>query len=388
VNSSPTVGQVLRKAIGRSAEPELRLSPDQWKVVRALAACRTQAMGGQLFYCPDCKREHFVAHSCRNRHCPQCQGERALDWLARQESALLPVPYFHLVFTLPHLLNALMRQNRRLLLNLLFEAASQTLLEFGHKRLRARIGITAVLHTWSQNLLDHYHVHCIVTGGGLQEDGQGWVSTGKGYLFPVQALSAMFGGKFVAGLKRLKAEGRLQFHGQVLRLVCEGPWRDLLRQLTSKGWVVYAKRPFAGPQQVLRYLSRYTHRVAITNGRLVSADAGQVQFRYKDYADGGRIKEMRLVWREFIRRFCLHVLPEGFVKIRHFGLLGNRRRRQRLERVRAILGAAQEAPTQEPSPTPFNAQEEPRTSRSCCPWCRQPILILLGEVPPRTLDSS
>ena len=382
MNPGPTLGQILRPVIQEGCAPNLRLSPDQWKTLRALAACRTPALGGQLFYCPSCQREHFVAHSCRNRHCPQCQGARALDWLEQQERVLLPIPYFHLVFTLPHVLNRLIRQNRRALLALLFAAASQTLLEFGRQRLKAQIGITAVLHTWSQNLLDHYHVHCIVSGGGLALNGQHWVRTKDFYLFPVRALSRMFRGKFLAGLKTLHDEGQLQFHGQLQPLSRASEFAALLRSAAQDNWVVYAKRPFAGPQQVLKYLSNYTHRVAISNRRLIQADADTVTFSYKDYADDARRKTMTLEVTEFIRRFCLHVLPERFVKIRHYGLLGNRQRHQRLERVRTLLGVATTMPDTQPESPTKNATALESNSRACCPFCRQPTLVLLREVPP------
>jgi hypothetical protein len=347
--------------------------------LRALAACRTAALGGQLFYCPACQREHFVAHSCRNRHCPQCQGERALDWLAQQEAALLPIPYFHLVFTLPHGLNPLIRQNRRELFNLLFAAASQTLLEFGRQRLKAQIGITAVLHTWSQTLLDHYHLHCIVSGGGLALEGSRWVRTSGHYLFPVQALSPMFRGKFLAGFKTLYDTGKLQFHGQLQPLAPAPEFARLLRSVCENNWVVYAKRPFAGPQAVLKYLSNYTHRVAISNRRLLEADAQSVTFSYKDYAQGARRKTMRLEVPEFVRRFCLHLLPERFVKIRHYGLLGNRRRSQRLQRARTLLGVCAPLPDRAAEPEPKTSLE--CAARPCCPYCHRPTLVLLRQVP-------
>ena len=380
MNPCPTLGQILRGVIQGSCVPTLRLSPNHWRVLRALAACRTSALGGQMFYCPACQREHFVAHSCRNRHCPQCQGAQALDWLEQQERALLPIPYFHLVFTLPHVLNPLIRQNRRALFNLLLAAASQTLLEFGRQRLKAQIGITAVLHTWSQTLLDHYHVHCIVSGGGLALQGSGWVNTPDYYLFPVKALSRMFRGKFLAGLKRLYDEGKLEFHGQLQPLALAAEFATLLRTAARQNWVVYAKRPFAGPQQVLKYLSNYTHRVAISNRRLFSADAETVIFTYKDYADGARRKTMTLALAEFVRRFCLHLLPERFVKIRHYGLLGNRQRQERLQRARSLLGVSGPTPVMESEPQNLSTPQPP--ARTCCPFCHQSTLVLLHQVPP------
>jgi hypothetical protein len=377
--SSPTLGQVLRQAIAGPVAATLHLSPHQWKTVRALAACRTSALGGQLFQCTHCQREHFVAHSCRNRHCPQCQGGLAADWLEQQESALLPIPYFHLVFTLPHSLNGLIRQNRSVLFKLLFDAVSSTLLKFGQARLKAQIGITAVLHTWSQTLLDHYHLHCIVTGGGVALDGSQWISSSAKYLFPVKALSRMFRGKFLDGLNKRFDEGELEFHGELATLANRTQFDALLRKAAVSQWVVYSKRPFAGPRQVLAYLSRYTHRVAISNRRLLRSDGQTVTFDYKDYADGARHKSMTLAVAEFIRRFCLHILPERFVKIRHYGLLGNRKREKRLERARQLLGT-QAQPSLQELP---NQNAAAATTLPHCPFCRSPALVLVREVEPQ-----
>ncbi len=379
MSSSPTLGQVLRRFIEDSTSTAPSLSPQQWKTVRALAACRTSALGGQLFYCTECRREQFVAHSCRNRHCPQCQGAQAVDWLEKQEAALLPVPYFHLVFTVPHALNGLIRQNRWALFKLLFSAASQTLLKFGEQRLKAQLGITAVLHTWSQTLLDHYHLHCIVTGGGVALDGRHWVHSPAHYLFPVRALSRMFRGKFLAGVKALFDAGELEFHGQIEALAPPANFASLLREAASPEWVVYAKSPFAGPKQVLAYLSRYTHRVAISNRRLISANSQIISFAYKDYADGARHKTMTLATPEFVRRFCLHVLPERFVKIRHYGLLGNRQRRERLGRARELLGVDA---LSEPKQTIVEEAKPDALPKACCPFCHRPTLVLWREVAP------
>ncbi len=377
--NSPTLGQVLRGVLASPQAATLRLSPHQWKTLRALATCRTSALGGQLFHCTACGRDHFVAHSCRNRHCPQCQGSLAREWLEEQAATLLPIPYFHLVFTVPHALNGLIRQNRRALLNLLFASANQTLLTFGQERLGARIGVTAVLHTWSQTLVDHYHLHCIVTGGGLTPEGSKWIGSPAHYLFPVRALSVMYRAKFLAGLKELHQRQGLEFHGQLASLANPKTFSALLQTAAARPWVVYAKRPFAGPRQVLAYLSRYTHRVAISNRRLLQADERNVAFDYKDYADGARHKTMTLERMEFVRRFSLHILPVRFVKIRHYGLLGNRQRQQRLARVRELLGvsAAPLDPIAEPLPT---ITPEASVSGSC-PYCQRPALVLVREVP-------
>lgn len=388
--SGPSVGQVLRHVVAAAGSAELRLSPHQWKTVRALAACRTGALGGQLFVCTACKREHFVAHSCRNRHCPQCQGSLAAEWLEQQVAALLPISYFHIVFTVPHLLNGLIRQNRGVLFKLLFDAASDTLLEFGRHELKAQIGITTILHTWSQTLIDHYHLHCIVTGGGLALDRGGWVRASGHYLFPVRALSAMFRGRFLHGLKQQFDKRRLEFHGDAAALADGKRFSQLLRLAASSKWAVYAKRPFAGPRQVLGYLSRYTHRVAISNGRLKSADEQTVSFDYKDYADGARRKTITLSTAEFVRRFCLHILPPRFVKIRHYGLLSHRNREERLAQAREFLGVV----TTSNLEVVVEKVRPPKNSNDRCPSCGKTSLVFVREVnacsinPRRILDSS
>jgi len=377
---APTLGQVLRVALrgGR-----LKLPRAHWKILNVLAACRTPALGGHRYWCSQCGQEHFVPHACGNRHCPQCQAAQAVEWLERQESALLPIPYFHVVFTLPHLLNPLIRQNRRAMFKLLFDSAAQTLLAFGRNDLKAQLGITAVLHTWGQSLVEHYHLHCIVTGGGLALDGSGWQRTSKHFLFPVRALSKVFGGKFRAGLQQLHAEGKLEFHGRISALARPTVLGRLLHKLKSIRSVVYAKRPFAGPEQVLAYLSRYTHRVALGNRRLLAADQQSVTFSYKDYADGARRKTMRLSVEEFVRRFCLHLLPERFVKIRHYGLLGNRNRAQRIEQARQCLGVSTQgqpdAATAPPKTTAQTGSE--KTPRLRCPHCGADTLVWVQEVP-------
>lgn len=387
--AGPSLATVIRAAFNgwRPSLPK-----PQWRIINALLACRTPALGGHRYRCQECGRPHFVPHSCRNRHCPVCQGQAAHQWLEQQQAALLPVPYFHVVFTLPHALNPLARQNQRALYTLLFQAASQTLLEFGQNRFGVQLGITAVLHTWSQTLLDHYHVHCIVTGGGLAADGSRWVSTPPHYLFAVRALSQVFRGKFCARLQQLHSEGQLEFHGQLGALADLNGFKRLLRQATRRKWVVYAKRPFAGPRQVLAYLSRYTHRVALSPGRLLALDEAnqKVTFAWKDYADAARRKTMTLELKEFVRRFCLHLLPERFVKIRHFGFLSNRQRQAKVAQARALLAKPDEAA----EPARQGATPARLVSPLCCPFCGSPCLRLVEIVQPqpwalaRALDSS
>lgn len=380
----PSLAAVLRAGMDGS---HLSLPTHHWRILKALLACRTPVLGGHCYWCRTCGRTHFVPHSCRNRHCPICQGAAAHDWLSRQEAMLLPVPYFHVVFTLPHSLNPLIQQNQQALYTLLFRAVAQTLLEFGQNRFGVQVGITAVLHTWSQTLLDHYHLHCIVTGGGLSADGSRWVSTPPHYLFAVRALSRVFRGKFCSGLEQLFGEGCLEFHGQLTSLGLPRAFKRLLRQAVRHKWVVYAKQPFAGPRQVLAYLSRYTHRVALSPRRLLALDepAQTVTFAWKDYADKQKRKTMRLELREFVRRFCLHLLPARFVKIRHFGFLSNRQRKACVARARTLLGQVS-LPSKQVA-----ASAEPIR---VCPYCGSCLLLLVGIVAPllpaapRPLDSS
>lgn len=374
-----SLGEVLRAGLPDYARLH-RLPAQHWKILNAIQACRTPLLGGHQYQCAHCHCGHFAPHTCGNRHCPTCQGINSVRWLAAQAGLLLPIPYFHVVFTLPHCLNRLIGQNQRGLYDLLFESAAQTLLTFGRNNLGAQLGVTAVLHTWSQTLLDHYHLHCIVSGGGPALDESRWVGTGPDYLFHVGALSTVFRAKFCEGLQGLYASGQLQFHGQLAALAAQSQFQALVRQATEKAWVVYTKRPFAGPEQVLAYLSRYTHRVGISNHRLRALDrpAGTVTFGYKDYADSARHKAMTLSLEEFIRRLRLHFLPPHFVKIRHYGLLANRGRQPRLARARALLAPGQ-APPPPPAPRP--------RSLPVCPHCGWAALFLVRKVPPQRFQA-
>ena len=381
----PSLAQVLRAGLPAYARTH-RLSAHHWKVLNAIQACRTPLLGGHQYQCSHCQRAHFAPHACGNRHCPTCQGINSQHWLAAQAAVLLPIPYFHIVFTLPHHLNPLIQQNQAALYALLLASGSETLLSFGRNNLRAQLGVTAVLHTWSQTLLDHYHIHCIVTGGGPSVEGRGWIASHPNYLFHVHALSRVFRAKFCEGLQALYAKGQLQFHGQLAPLAEPSKFQALVRAATRPSWVVYSKRPFAGPQQVLAYLSRYTHRVGISNRRLLALDPTEqtVAFDYKDYADGARHKTLHLALDEFIRRLRLHLLPPRFVKIRHYGLLANRGRQVRLQAARALLLAQSPAgqPLPELKPTPPISQTLP-----ICPHCGWAALVLVRVVPPLRLAS-
>jgi hypothetical protein len=316
-----------------------RLAKVQHVALRAIAACRTALLGGHRETCDRCGAVRITYNSCRNRHCPKCQTLTKERWLAARRADLLPIPYFHVVFTLPHTLNALAQGNPRVLYTLLFRAAADTLLTFGRdaRHLGGTIGVTAILHTWGQNLSQHLHLHCLVTGGALAADSSRWIAGRSSFLFPVRAMSMVFRAKYLAGLQHAFDVGQLSFVGGTTDLATRHAFTGFLGQLRAVHWIVYAKRPFAGPEQVLSYLGRYTHRVALSNDRLVDHRNGRVWFRWKDYADHDRVKVMTLDVDEFLRRFLTHVVPRGFMRIRHFGLLANRTRGRALTRCRTLL---------------------------------------------------
>jgi len=343
----------------------------QLKALRAIQNCRTAALGGHLDACPQCGFQALSYNSCRNRHCPKCQAQARERWLAARQSELLPTHYFHVVFTVPHQLNFLAQDNARLFYHLLFTASAATLLEVAAdpKHLGAEIGILAILHTWGQNLLVHPHIHCVIPGGGISPEGAHWRRLRYRFFLPVEVLKRVFRGKFIAGLQRLYLRKKLRCAGPCAALADEKQFRQLLRRLHRRDWVVYAKPAFGGPQQVLRYLGRYTHRVAISNHRLVSFDGERVTFRWKDYAHGNQQRQMTLTATEFLRRFFLHVLPKGFVRIRHFGFLANRFRAQRLKLCRQLL-----APESLPTP-PVSAPHADRPLWHC-PRCGTIMVVI------------
>jgi hypothetical protein len=309
------------------------------KVLRAIAACRTAALGGHVDQCDSCGQRAISYNSCLNRHCPKCQAAARQQWLEKRSAELLPVPYYHVVFTLPHVFAPLALQNKVLVYNLLFRAASQTLLQIAAdpKHLGADIGFMAVLHTWGQTLLAHPHLHCVVPGGGLSPDHQRWIPCGTKFFLPVKVLTVVFRGKFLAALERAFNKHKLTLAGELAPLQSPTAFAHLLRVAAQRKWVIYAKRPFAGPAQVLTYLSRYTHRVAIANSRLIAMAEGKITFCWRDYTHGNQTRTMTLEADEFLRRFLLHVLPSSFVRIRYFGLLANRHRGQLLRRCRRYL---------------------------------------------------
>lgn len=375
-----TLGEILRAGLSALKESP-RLTAHHWKVLRALCACRTGALGGHYYVCQSCGQAHVVPNSCGNRHCPSCQKLQSARWLDRQIEDVLPIPYFHVVFTLPHSLNLLIQHNQKLLYNLLFASASATLLEFGRNNLQATLGITAMLHTWSQTLQDHYHLHCVVTGGGLSLDGKGWIRRSPKWLFPTRALSKVFQAKFRDGLQQLFAEGKLTFPKSEPCLSDAVGFGRFVRQACRPKWVVYTKRPFGGPEAFLAYLCRYTHRVAIANNRIERLDRerGTVTFRYKDYRQEGQMRHMRLELPEFLRRFYLHILPPRFVKIRSYGLLSNRDRSERIEQARALL--AQAPPTvRDLRSQPDPVIKEAPVPQVICPFCGSSKVVLIAVV--------
>ena len=371
------------------------LTAAQAKALRDLARCRTAALGGHVERCLDCGHQRIAYNSCRNRHCPKCQARTRAAWLATQAEHLLPVEYYHLVFTLPGELSDLAKANPSVLYDLLFQSAAGAIraVAANPKRLGAVPGLLLVLHTWGQTLTHHPHVHGVVTGGGLSCDGHGridaaarWVSCRPGFFLPVRVLSRVFRGQYLAGLRQAHRRGALRFFGKLTPLAEAAAFHAFLRPLHEKDWVVYAKRPFGGPAQVLKYLARYTHRVAISNARLVRLEAGRVTFRYQDSADGRRPKLMTLDAGEFLRRFVQHVLPHGFTKVRHYGLLANRFRQQRLAVCRRLLlGTAVPA-----MPTATGVGEapaaEPPAERGC-PQCGSRRLERMA-VRPATANTS
>ncbi|NMG42057.1 IS91 family transposase [Chelativorans sp. ZYF759] len=348
------------------------LSLQQLKVMSAIEHCRTAALGGHVEACEDCGQWRIAYNSCRNRHCPKCQGAAARTWLAEREADLLPVGYFHVVFTLPAEIGDIAFHNKALVYDLLFKAASETMLTIAAdpRHLGARIGITAVLHTWGSAMTHHPHVHMIVPGGGVSLDGSRWIPSRPAFLLPVRVLGKLFRRLFLTRLVALHEAGRLGFFGSMAHLTDRRAFLQHLVAVRKKRWVVYAKAPFAGPEAVLAYLSRYTHRVAISNRRLIAFDEGGVTFRYKDYRRHGtdRQQVMKLAIDEFIRRFLLHVLPRGFHRIRHYGLLASSARKVSLARARELLNVA--APPDDDTPG------EPNDYRPPCPCCGGRMIVI------------
>jgi hypothetical protein len=352
-----------------------RTSNEQRHVLKNIVSCRTSALGGHVKKCDKCGHQEVYFNSCRDRHCPKCQAAARAEWLEARAQDLLPgVEYFHIVFTIPDKLNSLTIQNKRLIYTILFRAASETLLTIGHdpKHLGAQIGFLAVLHTWSQNLGLHPHVHCVVPGGGISLNGKQWISSRKDFFLPVRVLSSLFRKKFLYYLEQAFGKGEFSFRGNMQSLADEHNWKQFVGTLKKSKWVVYAKPPFGCADRVLKYLARYTHRVAITNQRLIDLDNGKVKFHWKDYANENMQRTMSLDAVEFIRRFLLHTLPSGFTRIRHYGFLSNRNRNEKLAHCRELITHSNEIKSnnvESSEATVSETQEYEDINR--CPACKE-----------------
>jgi len=384
VRRNPELADIFR-AYGESYRKAHPLPRSHLKVMRAIETCRTAALGGHLQQCDCCGHQQPAYNSCRNRHCPKCGSLTKAQWLEDRKADLLPVGYFHLVFTLPHELNPLALSNKKVVYDILFKAVSQTLLAFGRTHLGGLLGFICVLHTWDQTLRDHFHLHCLIPGGALSLDLTRWTMARQTFLFPVKALGLVFRGKFLDLIEQAFVKGQLQFPGHTAALAQPAAFSELVCSLRKKRWVVYAKRPFSSPDKVLDYLGRYTHRVAISNNRILSveesAEGPRVTFSYRDRKNGSPTRTMALPAEEFIRRFLLHVLPEGLMRIRHFGFLANRSRKQTLSRCRALLGSQQQ-----PSPTAKKSArqlmlETTGIDLALCPVCRVGTLLIVAPLP-------
>ena len=371
------------RAHGESYRRDQPLPVSHLKVMQAVERCRTVALGGHLEQCDSCGYERPAYNSCRNRHCPKCQSLARVKWLDKQKSETLPVGYFHLVFTLPHELNGLILTNKKILLSHLFKAVGETLVDFGHTRLGGQIGFITVLHTWDQTLLDHFHLHCLVPAGALSFDQKRWTPARKNFLFPVKALSIVFRGKFLDLLKEAFNRNKLLLVGQSASLA----FNLLINALRNKPWIVYAKKPFGSPVHVLDYLGRYTHRVALSNDRILSARNGAVTFSYRDRKNQDRKETMTLDAHEFIRRFLLHVIPKGFVRVRHFGFLANRSK-SRLSKCRQLLDLDPIVPKLAQRSVHAMMLQLTGIDISRCPLCQTGTLVFVADLPIVAWNSS
>lgn len=366
------LADILRR-FGPSYGQTHSVSPFEQRIIDDLMACRTASLGGHTERCSQCGFERQAYNSCRNRHCPKCQTVTKIRWVEARRAELLPTPYFHTVFTLPHALNPLVLANKRPLLGLLFRSASETLLDFGRRRLGGQLGAMMVLHTWDQLLKPHVHLHALVPGGALADEGQTWNPTHPKFLFPVKALSTVFRAKYLDALSRLYAEQELRLTETTVAMEAPTTFDAFVKGLRRKQWIVYAKPPFGGPEQTLDYLGRYTHRVAISNHRLLEIQGDQIRFTFRNRRQGGRVTVAQLEAHTFIKRFLCHVLPSGFVRIRHYGLLANRSKARHLPLCRQALGQVDSLPP-EPQSLVQCMQRWTGIDITRCPACgHQPL---------------
>jgi hypothetical protein len=382
------VADVFREHETEFFEQYGKSSLDQCRAYEAIVACRTQMLGGHIEQCNACGYERIAYNSCRNRHCPKCQASARAKWSNARTEELLPIPYFHVVFTLPQELGPIALQNQRVVYGILFRAAAETLQELAAnpKHLGAEIGVLSVLHTWGQTLVYHPHLHCVVTGGGLSPDRTRWIHCKrsrkkKRFFIHVKILGKVFRGKFIDFLKQAYEQGELQFHGGMARQAKASTFENYLNRSVRHNWVVYSKRPFESAAPVVKYLARYTHRVAISNSRLINLENGKVRFHWKDYAHGAKQKIMELDAMEFIRRFLLHIVPNGFMRIRYYGFLANRFRKEKLDLCRQLLGVDRNETAEIVDDKSSELQAQVTSQEQRCPKCEKGVMEIIERIP-------
>ena len=376
---------------GKTYREQNMLSYKQLKVMHKIEICRTAQLGGHIEQCDQCGFERIAYNSCRDRHCPKCQTMVKEKWLNDRKADLLPCSYFHMVFTIPHELNPIILRNPKIMLNNLFTAVSQTLQSFARDpqwKIKGQLGFICVLHTWSQKLTAHFHIHCLVAGGALSFDKKQWISSNKSYLFRVQSLSKEFKKRYLGLLEKSYLNDELFFPDKIAKYRSKEEFIDFIRSLFKIKWIVYAKRPFAGPEQVLEYLGRYTHRVAISNNRIKSIDNNQVSFEYRDRADDNTVKTLKVPAHEFIRRFLLHVLPENFMKIRYFGFLSHRNKKEAVTLIRQLIDSDIVFPQKIEETYLEMMQRLTGRDLLCCPNCKKGRMTIIKGLPKQYIDSS
>jgi len=384
-----TINDIFRKYYKEYCQKyKGHISQQQYRVINALVTCRTVHLGGHLYKCDSCEKYHIVYNSCKNRHCPTCQGLKAAGWLLKRRSELLPIQYFHIVFTVPADLNPLFLQNKKVMYSLLFNSVAKTLLQLSKEKKyvgAGQIGFISVLHTWSQTLLDHPHIHTIVTGGGLSKDKKTWISSKKDYFINVSVLSKRFRSIFLKGVKELYKNKEIQFLGKIKELEWKNVFQKLIDKLFAKPWVVHSEANYSDAKNIFDYLGRYIQKVAISNNRIIKLKDERVYFYYKDYSDCGKTKVMDLDAYEFIRRFLLHVLPKKFVKIRYYGLLGFKNRKDKIALCRRLLGVKEDDCHEEEIPECWKELYEFVTGNEIdkCPYCKKGKLVYVREILPQ-----
>jgi hypothetical protein len=376
---------------GKAYREQNNLPYKKLKVMHKIEICRTAQLGGHIEQCDECGYERIAYNSCRDRHCPKCQTMVKEKWLNDRKADLLPCNYFHMVFTVPHELNPIILSNPKSMLNNLFAAVSQTLQAFARDpqwKIQGQIGFICILHTWSQKLTDHFHIHCLVAGGALSFDKKQWIPSNKSYLFRVQSLSKEFKKRYLGMLEKSYLNDELFLPGRIAKYRNRKEFINFIRSLFKIKWLTYAKRPFAGPEQVLEYLGRYTHRVAISNNRIKSIDNNQVGFEYRDRADNNTVKILKISANEFIRRFLLHVLPENFMKIRYFGFLSHRNKKQSVKIIRQLIDPDATLPQKIEETYLEMMQRLTGQDLLCCPNCKKGRMSIIKELPNQLIDSS